>query len=394
MVSFRMLLLITVKTTREIPRGVVITQSLFGMSINTTGTSVSWRSTTPALKAWVDYLTSIADNHIVTEGHYGDHMLPGESPGKEEFISTETPPPLVWTGYYYRDASIVSFAAEILGEPDDAEYYSSLAENIKDAFNEKWLNKDTNQYATGSQTANLFPLVLGIVPRANEEGVVRNIVKDIMEKHGGHLHTGNTGTTCMIDALTEHGWGSVMYKVATTTTYPGWGYMIKEGATTIWERWGRGDDADSMIMWASIDEFFYNDLAGIKGPDYYGPGYLTPGFPEIRIEPHVLGDLENARASIKTVRGIVSSSWKRRDNSLTLEVTLPVNSRAKVSVPKMGLENVTIEEGGRAIWKDGSYVGGVVGITDGSESADYVTFDVGSGSCSFKLSGTSPKNSR
>jgi len=190
----------------------------------------------------------------------------------------------------------------------------------------------------------------------------------------------------MIDALTERGFGDVMYQVATTTTYPGWGYMVKEGATTIWEAWCRSNAADSMIMWATIDEFFYNDLAGIKGPDYHGPGYMTPGFREIEIKPHVLGDLTFASASIRTMRGMVSSSWKNMDNSLTLEVSIPVNSQAKVSVPKTGLENIIVEEGGKTIWKDCAYVGGVVGITDGSESADYVTFDVGSGSYAFKLS--------
>ncbi len=338
-----------------------------------------------SMKKWLDYLASIAGNHIVTKGHYGDHMLPGEAPGEEEFISSETPPPLIWTGYYYRDAYILSQVAKILGKPEDAERYSKLAEDIKAAFNREWLNKDTNQYATGSQTANLFPLVLGIVPKENEDGVLKNIIEDIMEKHNGHLHTGNTGTTCMIDALTEHGFGDVMYKVATTTTYPGWGYMVRKGATTIWESWGLGNGAESMIMWATIEEFFYNDLAGIKGPDYYGPGYMTPGFREIEIKPHLLGDLTYVSASIKTVRGMVSSSWKKTDNSLTLEVGIPVNSKAKVSIPKMGLENFGITESGKTIWEDGSYIGGVEGITGGIESNEYVTFDVGSGSYSFKL---------
>jgi len=83
----------------------------------------------------------------------------------------------------------------------------------------------------------------------------------------------------------------------------------------------------------------------------------------------------------------VSSSWEKTNDSLTLEVTIPVNSQAKVSVPKMGLENIAIEEGGNPIWKDGSYVGSVAGIADGSESDDYVTFDVGSGAYVFQLTG-------
>jgi len=343
------------------------------------------------MKRWMDYLASIADDHIVTKGHYGDHMLPGDSPGAEEFISTETPPPLVWTGYYYIDAMIVSRIASILGKIDDAERYALLAEEIKDAINSKWLNGDTDQYANGSQTANLFALIMGIVPEANKDGVLANIIKSIRDEYNGHLHTGNTGTTCLLDSLTEYGYGDVLYEAVTTPTYPSWGYMVEQGATTIWESWGQGSragGAESMIMWATVDEFFYNDLAGIKGPDYHGPGYMTPGFRQICIKPYIPGELEHASAYIRTVRGMVSSGWKKGEKSITLEVTIPVNSEAKVSVPRIGLQNVTVEESGKVIWKDGSYVSGVAGIADGNENADYVTFDVGSGSYSLILSGT------
>ena len=141
-------------------------------------------------------------------------------------------------------------------------------------------------------------------------------------------------------------------------------------------------------MWATVDEFFYNDLAGVKGPDYHGPGYMTPGFRELCIKPYIPDDLEHASASIRTVRGVVSAGWKKADDSLTLDVTIPVNSEAKVSVPKIGLRNGAIEESGKVTWKDGSYVSGVAGITWGSEGADYITLHVGSGAYSLKLSGT------
>ena len=344
-----------------------------------------------SMKRWMDYLASIADGHIVTEGHYGDHMLPGDSPGMEEFISKETPPPLVWTGYYYIDSLIVSKIAGMLGKTDDAKRYARLAEDIKDAFNSEWLNEDTNQYADGAQTANLLALVSGMVPEASKDGVIENIIKSIKEEYKGHHHTGNTGTTCLLDALTKYGYGDVLYEAVTSPTYPSWGYMVEQGATTIWEAWGLGSRAggsESMIMWATVDEFFYNDLAGIQGPDYHGPDYMTPGFREICIKPYVPEELEYANASIRTVRGRISAGWKKADNSIALEVTIPVNSKAKVSVPKIGLKNVTVQESGKVIWKDGSYVSGVAGITGGSESADYVSFDVGSGSYSIKLVGT------
>ena len=78
-----------------------------------------------AIRLWVDYLTSVAENHIVSEGHFGDHMLPGAAPGQEEFVSSETPPPLLWTGYYYLSAAIVSKVADHLGQEDDAAHYRS-----------------------------------------------------------------------------------------------------------------------------------------------------------------------------------------------------------------------------------------------------------------------------
>jgi len=339
------------------------------------------------VKRCLEYLASVSDNHIVIKGHYGDHMLPGLKPGEEQFISTETPKSLVWTGYYYRGAYVVSQIAGILGKTDDARRYAELAEDIKDAFNGKWLNKDAGLYASGSQTAGFLPLALDIVPEANAKSVAQNLVKDIIHKYKVHHHAGNSGTTCMIDTLTKHGHGDTMYKIATQTGYPGWGYMVARGATTIWENWGLRQDAESMVMWCTIDEFFYNDLAGINGPDYYGSRFDGPGFKRIEIKPHVLGDLTYASASIKTVRGVVSSSWKRTDDSLILEVHIPVGGRAMVNVPKIGLRNIEVAESSKTIWKNGGFIRGVLGIAGGAQTAEYVTFDVGSGSYTFRLKG-------
>jgi len=163
--------------------------------------------------------------------------------------------------------------------------------------------------------------------------------------------------------------------------------MVENGATTIWEAWGQSKGQESMIMWATIDEFFYNDLAGIIGPEYYGPQDVKPGFKEIRIKPHVVGDLTYAKASIKTVRGLIRSGWLKKDNSITLKVTIPVNSDALVSVPKIGLKKVTVTEGGKTVYRNGRFIKGVSGITAAAETDDYVTFETGSGSYSFDLQG-------
>jgi alpha-L-rhamnosidase len=171
--------------------------------------------------------------------------------------------------------------------------------------------------------------------------------------------------------------------------------MVAHGATTIWEGWSIASTtvsdcggAESMIMWATIDRFFIGDLAGIQGPDYYGPGGMAPGFKHITIAPFIPAALDHARASVQTVRGMIASAWQRTDDALTLDVTIPGNCTATIRLPKLGLKNVSITEGDSTVWKNGAPAGAVDGISSAAETDDNVTFEVGSGSYCFALCGT------
>jgi len=332
------------------------------------------------MKQLVDFFGELADGHIINSG-LGDHMEP-QPDGTVSSGPKHTPNSLTSTAYYYLDTRIVAQAAEILGQRQDARHYAELAEQIKSAFHRKFFNENTNQYATGSQTSNAIPLDLGIVPKERIDAVVSNLVEDVTARHDGHLSTGMVGANALAGALPKHGRADVMYTIATRTTFPSWGYMLSKGATTLWESWQ--DDPQqrlslNMKLHGSIDKFFYRDLAGIR--------LDAPGYKRIAIKPQVVGDLTHARASLKTVRGLVTVDWKRGSKSFEMNATLPVNSRAKVSIPTMGLAKLTIIESGKTVWKNGSYEGGVAGITGAAETADYVTFDVGSGSYCFKLTG-------
>ena len=353
----------------------------------------------PVMRGWVDYLGTIAEDGLITTGWLGDHMLPGPAPGWEEYVAEETPPPLIWTGYYYRGALVVARAAEVLGRSEDAARYAALAEAIRGSFNAAYFDPGSGNYAAGSQTANAFALALGVVPEERRADVIDNLRREIMETHGGHIHTGHAGTTSVIEVLTRHGragGAEALFALATATTYPGWGYMVSQGATTIWECWGQdwapghkpratSHRADSMMMWGCIDKFFYHCLAGLDEPGFHGSGTMAPGFREFRIAPHVAGDVTWARASIKTVRGTVASSWKLVDGALELAVQIPVNSHATVAIPKLGWDAVTVTEQGRELFRHGEIAGTVAGVLGGSENTRQVELRVGSGSYSFTL---------
>ncbi|MCC6126811.1 MAG: family 78 glycoside hydrolase catalytic domain [Pirellulales bacterium] len=356
-----------------------------------------------SMKRWVNYLTTLAkDNLIMEGGYYNDHMVPGEKPGQEKFLSTETSAPMLWSGYYYLGSWIVSQTAKILGHEADAATYGKLADDIRAAMNKKWLRAADHCYANDTLTCNIFSLAMGLVPEENRQNILDHLVDQITKKGRGHLMMGDIGVTCCMDALAALGRPDVLYNAVNTVEFPGWGYMVKQGGTTIWESWsgnvrltgsfGKGHINSycefSMPMFTSVEKLFQNTLAGIDGPRYFGAHLMTPGFREIRIRPQVLGDLTYANAHILTVRGMVAVDWKRNERGITVKATIPVNARAKISIPKLGLHDVLVEENGKPVWRKGAYVGGAEGITAGNDERDDVTFDTGSGTFIFTLKGS------
>ena len=353
----------------------------------------------PAIRRWVDYLGTVARDYLVEVGWLGDHMLPGPAPGYEEYVAAETPPPLLWTGYYYLGARVVADAARILGHGADADRYAQLTERIDAAYNTAFFDEQTGNYAGGSQTANSFSLLIGLCPPERQAALVANIRREVMDTHDGHIHTGHVGTTSLIEALTRYGDGETLLSVAAATGYPGWGYMVEQGATTIWESWGHdwapdhdravqravSHRADSMMMWGCIDRFFFAGLAGIGEPPFHGTGSPPRGFRHVEIRPLVVGELSHARARIRTVRGTVASSWRRDASSMELTVEVPANSTATVAIPKLGWQQVAVAEGGTPCFAEGRLAAAVEGVSGGEEAADCVELQVGSGRYRFVL---------
>ncbi len=343
------------------------------------------------MKRWVEFLRSTAEENLIFKGTWGDHMAPGSKPGEEEYVLTITPSPLLWTGYYYRDVSIMAQAAALLGKSDDAAKYGTLAEEIKAALNAKWFDASTANYASGSQSANAFALAVGVVPGDKQDQVAKNLIRDLVETREGRLTTGIIGLTSLVETMADHGGGEALFRAVNRTEYPGWGYMIGHGATTLWESWGQvmrtaKAREESMAMFSTVMEFLYSDVAGIHGPDYFGGGRMAEGFGHVRIRPLALGDLDYAQASIKTTRGVVASKWWKRGRSFVLEVGIPGNSRGSVSVPTRGKADVLVTESGEVVWRDGKFVPGVEGITGAHRDPQHVTFDVGSGDYTLHLS--------
>lgn len=255
------------------------------------------------------------------------------------FYKTETPVALTSTAYYYVCASIVAQSAELLGRVDEAAHYRQLARDIRGAFNGRFLDPATGRFANGSQTAQSAALYQGLVEPGAEAPVVARLV-DAVSAANDHIDTGLLGARYILRTLSAHGRADVAYRIVTQETAPGWGYWVKQGATTLWEYWdGRG--SRDHPMYADAAAWFVNDLAGIA------PDPAAPGFRQVIIKPQPVSGLARAEAGYDSIRGRIESSWQSGPNGLRLAVRVPANTTALVHLPAAATGNV--REDGRPL---------------------------------------------
>jgi alpha-L-rhamnosidase len=264
--------------------------------------------------------------------------------------------------------------ARLIGKETDAAGYDKLAAQINGAFNDKYFNSQTGMYSNGTQTSGILPLVFGMTADTNRKSVFDGLIRNIEQVSNGHVGTGLVGAQWLMRSLTENGRADVAYQIATQTTYPGWGYMVSKGATTVWELWN-GDTADPamnsgnhVMQIGDLGVWMYEYLGGIRtDPD-------KPGFKHILIRPYMAGDLKFVNVSHKSMYGLIESHWKRIGNKVTLDVAIPANTTATVWVPAANAASV--KESGVAAAK-------ARGVKFVRMDQDAAVFDVTSGKYSF-----------
>jgi alpha-L-rhamnosidase len=326
-------------------------------------------------KAWTDFLASKSMDGIVTYGYYGDWAPPSaytvEGSLGSSAVSKDTPVQLMSTGYLYYCSRLLSSMAQILGRKDDKTKYDALAQKVGEAFNREYWNDAVGGYGANNQSANSFALFLGLVPQKQVPRVVDNLVKDV-KVAGGHLTTGNLCTKYLLEALTTYGRADVAYEIVTQKTYPSWGYMLANGATTLWERWeeltGGGMNSHNHPMMGSVSSWFYKYLGGINTDPQ------APGFKRIVIHPYPVGDLTWVRSEYTSMYGVIRSAWRREGKTFRLNLTVPVNTTATVYVPASNVSHVT--EGGNP-------AASAAGVEWMRNEDGAVIFEVGSGDYEF-----------
>ncbi|MCX4647961.1 family 78 glycoside hydrolase catalytic domain [Streptomyces sp. NBC_01446] len=234
---------------------------------------------------------------------------------------------LVNTALSYDQARATAKAAQALGHDDDSGHFTALAARIKDAFNAHFLNAAGDTYGSGRQVTSILPLALGLVPDDHVKAVGEQLVRTIVDHDDSHLDTGIFGTRYLMDALARIGHVDLAMTVLNQRSYPGFGFEIDHGATTSWEQWlySSSMETHDHAMFAGLNTSLYTVLAGIQ-PD-------SPGYRDITIAPQIPVGLDHASTTQDTVRGRITSSWRKTGDKIELTVTIPANSHATVTVP-------------------------------------------------------------
>lgn len=300
-----------------------------------TGDDTPLRRDYAAMQRYVAYLETKSTNRLLNHGLGDWYDLGPNRPG----VAQLTPIAVTATAFWCESALRLGDIAEHLGQIGDARRYRGLGGEIASAFHREFFHADTGTYATGSQTAQALPLVLGIVPDHERARVLAALVQDI-ERRGHAVTAGDVGYRYVLRALAEGGRSDVIHAMNNQSEKPGYGYQLAQGATSLTEAW----DADrrsgqNHFMLGQFTEWLYADLAGLA------PDPTRPGFRRTLVAPQPVAGIDWARASHESPYGKVAVSWKRDAATFTLEVEVPPGAGAEV-VPPFGTRE-TIRLGDR-----------------------------------------------
>jgi alpha-L-rhamnosidase len=318
----------------------------------------------PDMVSHLDHYREVSPQFVGPAVGYGDWLC-----------LEDTPKDIISTGLFGYECQAMSKMAQALGKTDDVRKYQSWFEQIKTAFQQKFVHSD-GTIGSNSQASYAYAIAYDLLTDDQREAAGRHLA-DVIQAKDYHISTGMPATHLLLPALTQSGHTDVAYRMLAQQTYPSWGYFLHMGATTIWERWDslteKGFNADAMNSYdhanlGTCTEWFYSTLLGINT--------LEPGFQKIIIKPEPGGDVTWANGHYDSIHGWIDCFWKQDETSFILDVTIPVNTSALVYLPASDPGRVSESSGAAAKQRGVSF--------KGMDHSDAI-FEIGSGTYHFTV---------
>lgn len=298
----------------------------------------------PSMQRWISFLDARAKNSLLQPwgGEWeflGDWVPPGRKQDPGQRVDDHST--LFFNNcYYFGNVSTVSKVAQLIGEPEEAAAYRQKADAIAKAAHKEFYRPESHSYANGEQPYEALPLLVGLTPTPLRSGVMKRLEHEVLVNRKGHIDAGIFGTYFVLKSLTEQDRDDLIFEMVSKRSYPGWGYMLEQGATTFWEEWD-GENSRIHSSFLSLGSWFIEGIVGIR----LDPA--QPGYKHFFIRPGIVGDLTWAKGEFESPNGCIASQWKKANDSVTLVVDVPVNTTATVILPTSDPRSVT--ESGRPL---------------------------------------------
>lgn len=303
-----------------------------------------------AMKDYMKFLESQAKDYIYPDAFYwGDWLAP--MPTNISMLST---------AYFGYDAKLMREMAKALGKTDDAVYYDKLYRNISRAFCNYFFDSEGytiegNHEGTprmDTQTSYLLPLAFLELPEDLQQKAVKHLLEAI-ERSNYHLQTGFLGTPLLCNVLSNFGHNDIAYKLYTQTEYPSWLFPVKQGATTMWERWnsytikeGFGEvsmNSFNHYAYGAIEEWIMSHNLGIQRDEN------RPGYKHILMQPKIDDTFSFVKGGFRSVYGDIASAWEIKPSGTEIEFTIPANTTATFTLPVSSMDNLKLKKGKKGV---------------------------------------------
>ena len=289
------------------------------------------------MRKYIDFLESHCTGNILRTFGGGMQFL-GDALAPEQGFDTKTLAPNSANEFFnncYRVYlwELLEKSAAVLGREDEVKRCRTKLGELRPVIWQAFHDPKKPNLLPENQACHAMPLLAGIVPAAERDLEFHNLDNAVRIGRGGHLDTGVLGTYFLIQCLQENGHNDLLSAIATAKGYPGWEYMVSQGATTLWQQWN-GYGSRISLSYGSLDGWFFEGLAGIR------PDETAPGFKKFVIQPALVPEVAWVKASYDSAHGRIASSWKREGGTVTLNVTVPANTTATIYVPAVDAARV------------------------------------------------------
>lgn len=284
----------------------------------------------PAMVRWIDYQEATSSGLVRPVTSYGDWLA----------IDAVTPPhapvpsDLVGTAYFAHTTALMARVAATLGHREDAARFRVLHARIVKAFQNAYVTP-AGRVVGHCQTGYLLALAFDLLPTTLRPKALGFLV-DLLRARDWHLTTGFVGTPLLCSVLSRFGRTDIAYKLLLQDTYPSWLYPIRNGATTMWERWNSYTKADGFgpvgmnsfnhYAYGAIGEWIYEVVGGIRP--------LSPGYRNILFAPEPGDGITSARTELHALTGRIACHWQTKINRITIKVDVPPGSKARIRFPR------------------------------------------------------------